>query len=317
MNMRFNILCTGLAFAAILSIGGCKKDDDTTTKPSLTGLRLESTVPYVAAGDNITFKAIVSGLTTSDSTTPETIGMFWQVNSGQRDTTTRDIKNNVLSYTIEFSEAQSYTVTCYVYADNYYNGSVSANVEAIDPETALSGLEGDPDVVAGGNPYRSITSGGLCWMAQNLYGTESGTVLLKSEVVAPLFGRYYTWNEAVEACPDGWRLPTPEEFDSLLGTSAGDAMADAQFLKKDMWPYRTEVKITNSSSFNAIPAGYQDQTSESYADQGFGEYACWWTSSQADGLAEYRYIYLENPVIQKGKGSISSLALSVRCVKEI
>jgi uncharacterized protein (TIGR02145 family) len=29
------------------------------------------------------------------------------------------------------------------------------------------------------------------------------------------YGNYYTWEEAKNRCPDGWRLPTKEEFEKL------------------------------------------------------------------------------------------------------
>ncbi len=309
-------ICWMAAAAAILFTTACKKDDSGTTLPSLSGLYMGSVLPYVPAGTTLTCKAKVSDLTTSDQSTPGDIGLYWQVNSEKRDTTTRNVKTSNPDYTVTLSETGSYTIYCYAYAANYYNASVSAHVEVIDPETAVTGVEGEPDLVLNGHPYRSLQAGGLTWIGDNLYGTETGTVFLNCEVLAPLFGRFYTWEEALTACPEGWRLPTAEEFDACFGTVAGDLMVNASFLKTEMWPYRTEVAITNSTRFNALPIGYQDLSSENYADRGFGEYAFWWTASSDGEQAEYRYIFMENPVIQKGKGNKQSFALNVRCVKE-
>jgi len=33
-------------------------------------------------------------------------------------------------------------------------------------------------------------------------------------------GNYYTWDEAQNACPSGWRLPTRDEFVSLINTDS-------------------------------------------------------------------------------------------------
>lgn len=310
-------ICWLAAAAAVLFTTACKKDDSGTTLPGLTGLYMERVLPYVASGTTITCKAKTADITTTDKSTPGDIGLYWQVNTQKKDTTTRNIRTSNPEYTVTLTETGSYSIYCYAYAANYYNTSSSVQVEVIDPETAVTGVEGEPDLILNGNPYRSVQAGGLTWIADNLYGTGTGTVLLKCEILSSLFGRFYTWEEAMTACPDGWRLPTAEEFDACFGTAAGDLMVNASFLKTEMWPYRPEVTITNSTRFNALPIGYQDLTSENYADRGFGEYAFWWTSSADEERAEYRYIHMENPVIQKGKGNKQSFALSVRCVKEI
>ena len=156
-------------------------------------------------------------------------------------------------------------------------------------------------------------------MGQNLYGTSAGRDYKNCEVVSDVFGRYYTWEEAQTACPDGWRLPTAEEFDSILGSVSGDLMVEAKFQDVTMWTYWPQVTITNARKFNALPTGYMDLSSD---DPMFGylDYACWWTADDSwdedQDWGVYRYIYEDEPTIMKGKGSKTSLALNVRCVKE-
>ena len=93
-------------------------------------------------------------------------------------------------------------------------------------------------------------------------------------------------------------------------------MANASFLDSELWPYCKEVKPTNTLGFNAIPTGYIDRTGNATNNSGDKEYALFWTADAKDAsLAHYRYIFGTNPVVQKGEGSRTSLALSVRCVK--
>lgn len=303
--------------AAVLAAVGCKKDETTTTLPSISGLDLTEAIPFIRVGDTQEFKLDISGLYTSDNTDPGTLGVYWTTNSGVKDTLSIDLNVSNPSYKVTPQTTGNYTVMATVFAvnGNYYSGAGSVAFQVIDPETALTGLEGKESLVIDGNPYRTIEAGGLTWLGSNLYGTDSGRDYRDCEVVSKLFGRYYTWEEARDACPEGWRLPTAAEFDSALGDTAGDLMVNAQFMSIDMWSYWPQVSITNKLLFNAIPTGYVDLTTDQEVF-GYKEYACWWTADDNDeDLGLYRYIYQEEPTIMKGKGSKTSLALNVRCVK--
>ena len=83
-----------------------------------------------------------------------------------------------------------------------------------------------------GNEYQWVRYGNLEWMAENfrydlrdedycrVYSGDSRTLDPK------VYGRLYTYQGAVNACPEGWRLPTDEDWQSLemaMGMSASDA----------------------------------------------------------------------------------------------
>lgn len=96
-------------------------------------------------------------------------------------------------------------------------------------------------------------------------------------------------------------------------------MAPAKFLDNRMWEPALGQEITNNTGFNAIPVGYLDTTASRDRFRRFGEMAAFWTSSDSasdPNLAQYRFILYDNPEIMKGNGSKTSLALSVRCVKD-
>lgn len=315
--MRNTIIAASLLIA-LLGAWSCKKDDSETTTPSLSGIVVSSDAStYMAIGSTITANCDVSNITSTTGEVPEPIGLAWQVNSEKRDTTSRDIRLSNPEFSVTLDEAGTYTITCYAFAESgYYSASSSVSFTIIDPATALTGLAGEPDTKIGDVTYRTMEAGGKTWMGENLYGTSVGRVYRDSEVVASVFGKYYTWEEAQTICPDGWHLPTADEFDTCLGTGSGALMVNASFIEVEMWTYWPEVSITNETLFNAIPTGYLDLTNESSPEQGFKEYAAFWTADQQDEFGLFRYIYDRNPIIQAGKGDKKTLAMSVRCVKD-
>ena len=302
------VLCLTMAFS-------CKEDETTEVKSSLSGIRLNGGVAYIAKGQTQTYTIDLSSLTTSGDEMPATVGLYYTVNSTKKVTLTEDIKlNPVLSFTYTADTLGVYNVVCYANAmdDSQYAASASSSFQAIDPDKSLRGLFGN---LQPGEKYIQTASGGLTWMAQNLGETGSGLPYENCEILNSVFGRFYTYEEALTACPAGWRLPTAAEWDAL-GSDSGKLMANATFLESTLWPYCKEVKITNESGFNAIPTGYIDKTEYYSSNMGMKEYAAFWTADAKDAtLAYYRYIFGKNPVVQKGEGSRTSLALSVRCVK--
>lgn len=301
-----------------LSLVMCKKNDDDTTRPSISGVKITDPDPFVRLGTHLTFKVNIDGIYTTDNSDPGTLGLYWSLNGTIKDTLSRDLSKSIPTIHVTPEEIGTYNVVAYVYSVNssYNGGSVTAVFQAIDPATALEGLDGEENVDIDGNLYRVTLEGGFTWMANNLYGTPGGRDYRGCEVVSKLFGQYYSWEEAQGACPAGWRLPTAAEFDQALGSKSGELMVNASFLGEYMWPYWPQVSISNKRIFNAIPTGYMDLTTEQEVF-GYKEYACWWTADedQENDLGVFRYIYQDEPTINKGVGSKTSLALNVRCIK--
>ena len=84
-----------------------------------------------------------------------------------------------------------------------------------------------------GNIYTWVRYGNLDWFAENFrYDLQDETqcrlYVMEDNVTkldAKKYGRIYTYQGAVEACPDGWRLPTDEDWKNLemqMGMSAAD-----------------------------------------------------------------------------------------------
>lgn len=139
---------------------------------------------------------------------------------------------------------------------------------------------------------------------------------MDSDVMWSVFGGYYTFEEAVsgynggQICPDGWRLPSENDWADLAASLAvrpesvdsGETypgivsamMADVFFNDEKMWSYDPQSAPSNTSGFSAIPAGYNSQGQFS----GLNVYSMFWSSDVYEGAASeggvYHYIYYKN-----------------------
>ena len=319
-----HLLAAGLLATALLP--GCKKDEETEVLPSLEGSLYFVMKPYLRAGDDVTLKPL--GLTHPDG---KGIGYAWLVTSidaTKRDTTKKE--NEDVSpdkhFTIAEDIAGLYSVTCTAFADGYYSSSSTRNFYVVDPLLGKSitgtGISEEDEHItsdaerAGEGDYYTVSTGGLTWMRNNLANTSCGAPYADCEVMSYPLGRFYTWEEARTACPEGWRLPTDSEW-AALGDVSGDLMADAYIFDEKLWEYWPQVKITNSTGMGIIPAGYA-VLSEHNQFSGLCDYAAFWTAdSDPDdaGKALYRYINVNDPVVFTGSADKASFGASVRCVK--
>ena len=155
------------------------------------------------------------------------------------------------------------------------------------------------------------------WFRNNLAYTGVGLAYENADVTSYPIGRFYTWDEAMEACPEGWRLPTAEEW-IALGSEAAPLLADAYLNSKRMWEYWPNAPRTNTTNLAVIPAGYALPSQTTPAYKRIYDYAAFWTSTEKPDdstHARYFYIFVEENEVRSTYGEKGSLALSVRCVR--
>ena len=251
---------------------------------------------------------------------------------------TSTVRSSVSSYRRPGSSSGS--------ASGYYGISTSRSTTVVksglDGEGSITGIDiSGLESITGedGMTYFYRQIGPLDWFIQNLADKEPvspdteeyGIPYANVEVMSGIFGRYYNYNEAVNACPEGWRLPTETEWEECLetaGSQAGDAadqeddfqsgdlMADAYFNGEKMWEFWPKVDITDETGFSAIPAGYF-----SAGDfHGIYERAVFWVTPDAgeepEDQAPVKCLYMDNPEIQTFLTDKGSFRASVRCVRE-
>lgn len=190
-----------------------------------------------------------------------------------------------------------------------------------------------------GNVYKTIKIGNQIWMSENLRTTKfrDGTPL---DNIAPVSA--YDWGTAdvsnrkywalvngttantetyglaynqyavtgstqgsannINLCPSGWHVPTDNEFFTLslyLGTGS---IATPKLKSTTLW----QVNGTNSSGFNATPAGFRDVSGLWY---GVSEYSDWWVTDERViwDLSNYTFGNYQDD---------QRTGLCVRCIKD-
>ena len=173
-----------------------------------------------------------------------------------------------------------------------------------------------------GQVYRIVTIGSQTWFAENLnYETGSGSWCYDDDPAnCDVYGRLYTWDSAMTACPDGWHLPADEEWKQLemyLGMSQSQADGtswrgndEGKKLKSvSGWIYSGNG--TDEVGFRALPGGYYYGA---FYDLNYG--GGWW-SATTDGFTDawYRYLYHDKDKISR-MSSVKAGGFSVRCLRD-
>lgn len=319
------ILFAALALASILT--GCKKEEKETTYLYFQGSLSLEMPKYVYPGETYTFeRSEVSTLkhAEDDETQPQIAYSFYNPMTAKTDTLDLDWT----SYSMKVRDTLgSFTLTTRAFATGYSASSRSASFTVVNPDPFRGSVRNtgisreDPSFTDSrdGLVYYTSTLGGLTWMRNNLAYSQLGTAYEGQDKLTPLFGRFYTQEEALKACPDGWRLPTAAEFDSMLdsfGGNAGALMVYATYNGSRMWEHWSSVDVTNESGLGLLPTGYANNLSGEFDFFSFNDYSCIWTSDTRDGMGVYRYIYANNPEVFEGTQSRTTFAVPVRCVKE-
>ena len=158
----------------------------------------------------------------------------------------------------------------------------------------------------------------VIWMAQNLnYKVQNSYAYDDNESNRKEFGLLYTWEAAKKACPNGWHLATDSEWSMLVNQFGGVDKAGEALKSINGW--NEGGNGTNSSRFNALPAGIR-------RDNGYGVlgyFGFWWSSTPTgeEGKAWLWDISYGGPRMSiKSKvwrfdGRILS-GMSVRCVRD-
>ncbi len=339
-----------MAAAVLLAVASCKKEDEEVEIKYVDG-KLSFDLPEFVL-PNTTLKLTPKGLSHPDG---GEIGYFWKVSpSMSKSDTTRYLtgldkngKPSDGSFTFQFPDTlQTYTVYCNGFSEDYSTSSrsLSTTVVLSGPENSITGtgitVGSDPYVEINGKQYYYTTIGDLDWFRQDLAYTAAGIPFRNGKPMDGVFGLFYNYEEALKACPEGWRLPTDREWVDMAGKLSGNGTADylhqtipgiagklktdAYFNGQKMWEYWPSAgKITNESRLGVIPAGYANfkEASEdgSYPQAEFTgvyQYSAHWTADAAeDGMAYYRYIYCKLSDMFIGKADTKTFGAAVRCVR--
>ena len=162
--------------------------------------------------------------------------------------------------------------------------------------------------------YKTVKIGDQTWMAENLnYETRNSYCYDNNASNCTKYGRLYTWAAAKKACPEGWHLPSYDEWNTLFTAVGGKSTAGAKLKSQTGWAAYDGITNEDSFGFSALPAGnrydngsyyYEGYDAHFWSSTEYGSYDAYYMSLGYD----YGDAYLDNN--DKSNGH------SVRCVKD-
>jgi len=132
--------------------------------------------------------------------------------------------------------------------------------------------------------YETIKIGSQVWMAKNLDIDVPGSWCYDNNPEnCKKYGRLYTYDAALKACPKGWHLPSSAEWSVLANYLGGEDIA-GKALKTDG---QSGMKLTLGG--NRVQSGTFGL---------LGTYGCYWSSTKYDAKhAWYLYFTDKNDYI--------------------
>jgi uncharacterized protein (TIGR02145 family) len=165
-----------------------------------------------------------------------------------------------------------------------------------------------------GQSYETIKIGNQWWMAENLnYDAGQGCFYYDdNDRYGKKYGMLYTLKSAIKACPDGWRLPSDNDWQELevnLGMPNRHAI-DSDYRGSDQGE---QLKKGGSSGFDALLGGWRNINGSYLERKSTGIY--WSSTKLSKHYVWIRGFSWETPKVSRRTVGYS-LGLSVRCLKE-
>ena len=166
-----------------------------------------------------------------------------------------------------------------------------------------------------GNAYRIVQIGTQVWMAENLRVTRApdGSPLQThfpndDSSTIKTYGLLYDWKTALRAAPEGWHVPSDDEWkilESYLGDRAVLALKDTAYWQSD------NTSSTIAAAFSARSAGYWN---DGEFDNRFGKTAVFWSSTPADSHFVWARTLSTNHDTLRRAQQHPHYGFSVRCI---
>ena len=225
-----------------------------------------------------------------------------------------------------------------VASSSSFDGACTSVEDCLNPDIRYKSFTDERD----GHVYRFVYINGNFWMAENLNYLDTVAVPeLKGKTWCydddpkncRRYGRLYNWTAASNfnpqpiiydtvqgLCPAGWRLPTHDDYHSLLSAAGerggGNGYVIESLLSKEGW---FKNNGTDIYGFSAIPAGARNKSGNFEGENGR---ASFWVIDWTIGTHSYAYSfknYASDAYARMDYEKIEndSSAFSIRCVKKV
>jgi len=197
-----------------------------------------------------------------------------------------------------------------VSSSSSYGGSVCPNASTVPVDDLGIG-----SMTCGGKTYKTVKIGEQVWMAENInYGSDGSKCYKNQDSYCTQYGRLYNWTMAINVCPEGWHLPSYDEWRMLIYFAGGSEAAGPKLKATQGWYNNGE----DTYGFAALPGGYyyRDVDEEVGID---GLVANWWSATEYDLTRAYSVvidvlgIWYHAPTMGEGDKTIF---YSVRCMQD-
>lgn len=219
--------------------------------------------------------------------------------------------------------------------DTVYGAEVSFETEQIPFTCGMS-------VKYEGKSYRTVQIGTQCWFKDNLdvggFIMSVPTANVHSDVYdnnviekycynnvpenCNTYGGLYDWDEmmgyttaagAKGICPEGWHIPTDDEWVILTSFLGGSSVAGGKLKSTGTTHWNTpNIGASNSSGFTALPGG---QRSDMGAAFNLNTYGYFWSSTTGATNTAYFISLYFNSQISTRNNYDRKFGFSVRCLQ--
>lgn len=192
-----------------------------------------------------------------------------------------------------------------------------------------------------GNVYKTVIIGNQEWMAENLNvehyrnGDAILTIDEKNKTSAfetgawcyydndskngNIYGKLYDWytvNDLRGLAPEGWHIPSDEEWTQLIIFLGGEKIAAGKLKATTLWQ-SPNTSASNESGFTALPGGFLTYRQQFIA---IGENAYFWSSTKSNDSHNMHAwsvgMQYNNSKITK-YDDYKDAGFSIRCIKNI
>jgi uncharacterized protein (TIGR02145 family) len=221
----------------------------------------------------------------------------------------------------------------------YYARAYATNSEGTGYGNVISFTTTGTITDIDGNTYNTIKLGDQLWMGENLrvihYRNGDDIVKVTNDTVwqslttgaycdydnleenSTSYGRLYNWyavNDSRHIAPDGWHVPSENEWKTLIDYLGGDQVAGGK-MKAIGTQYWTipNTGATNESGFSALPGGYR-YTQGEFTDLTTSVF--FWSSSENNSLDAWTHSLRYDDVVIWRYFYKKYWGCYVRCIKD-